>query len=169
MRYWFDTEFMEDGKTIELLSIGIVAQDGRTLYLEAAWAYHSRANAWVKANVISKLGADRNLVVSREKMQHALIEFVGEDPKPEFWAWYGAYDWVALCQIFGTMMDLPEGFPMYVRDVKQLCDMLGNSKLAEQPEHEKHHALNDALWTRDAWFHLMHAHDDALALSGARV
>jgi hypothetical protein len=29
MRYWLDTEFIEDGKTIDLISIGIVAEDGR--------------------------------------------------------------------------------------------------------------------------------------------
>lgn len=32
------------------------------------------------------------------------------------------YDWVVLCQLYGTMMDLPKGWPMYCRDVKQLCD-----------------------------------------------
>lgn len=32
MRYFFDTEFYEDGKTIDLVSIGIVAEDGRELY-----------------------------------------------------------------------------------------------------------------------------------------
>ena len=34
MRYFLDTEFIEDGKTIDLLSIGIVAEDGRELYLQ---------------------------------------------------------------------------------------------------------------------------------------
>lgn len=32
-RYYFDTEFLEDGRTIELISIGIVCDDGRELYL----------------------------------------------------------------------------------------------------------------------------------------
>lgn len=34
MKYWFDTEFIEDGKTIDLLSIGIVSEEGHTLYAE---------------------------------------------------------------------------------------------------------------------------------------
>jgi hypothetical protein len=34
MRYWLDTEFIEDGHTIDLISIGIVAEDGRELYAE---------------------------------------------------------------------------------------------------------------------------------------
>ena len=33
MRYFYDCEFIEDGTTIDLVSIGIVAQDGRELYL----------------------------------------------------------------------------------------------------------------------------------------
>lgn len=31
-RYDYDCEFLEDGKTIALISIGIVADDGRTYY-----------------------------------------------------------------------------------------------------------------------------------------
>ena len=42
------------------------------------------------------------------------------------------------------------GWPMYCRDVKQLCDMLGNPKLPEQKSQE-HNALQDAIWTGDAW------------------
>lgn len=56
MRYWFDTEFIEDGKTIDLLSIGIVAEDGRELYLEILEADWSKASDWVKANVLPALG-----------------------------------------------------------------------------------------------------------------
>lgn len=34
MRIWFDTEFIEDGKTIDLISIGLVRDDGSELYHE---------------------------------------------------------------------------------------------------------------------------------------
>jgi hypothetical protein len=61
-----------------------------------------------------------------------------------------SYDWVVLCQLFGTMMDLPKGWPMYCRDVKQLADSLGNPKLPDQKTAE-HHALSDAVWTQEAW------------------
>ena len=36
MKYFIDTEFVDDGKTIDLISIGIVAEDGRELYVESA-------------------------------------------------------------------------------------------------------------------------------------
>jgi hypothetical protein len=31
MKYWFDTEFIEDGNTIDLISIGIISDDERQL------------------------------------------------------------------------------------------------------------------------------------------
>jgi hypothetical protein len=70
--------------------------------------------------------------------------------KPEFWAYYADYDWVVLCQLFGTMMELPKGWPMYCRDIKQLADSLGNPKLPA-PGKDEHYALADARWNRLAW------------------
>jgi hypothetical protein len=147
MRIWFDTEFIEDGKTIDLLSIGMVRDDGATLYWEADWTDHSRASPWVQQNVIPHL-VGGSWAIGRDAMRESIIRFAGD--KPQFWAYYGAYDWVSLCQIYGTMMDLPKGWPMYCRDVKQLCDDLGNPKLPEQASTE-HHALSDAKWTRQAY------------------
>lgn len=149
MRYWFDTEFIDDGYTIDLISIGIVAEDGRELYLENSECDLYRASPWVRENVIPHLTAnalDRAAIAThaRNFMDH---ERYG---KPEVWAYYAAYDWVVFCQLFGTMMDLPIGWPMFCRDVMQLCDELGNPQLPKQTSTE-HHALADALWTREAW------------------
>ena len=168
MKYFFDTEFIEDGKTIDLLSIGIVAENGRELYLKNRDADFASADKWVIENVFPSLGVDLNsssLVmlsvgadtgrlpdsgwVDRKFIGKAIIAFVGAD-KPEFWAYYADYDWVVLCQLFGRMIDLPKGWPMYCRDVKQLCDSLGNPKLPEQTSKE-HHALEDARWTKQTY------------------
>lgn len=43
-------------------------------------------------------------------------------PEPDFYAYYADYDWVAFCWLFGNMMDLPNGFPIYCRDLKQYLD-----------------------------------------------
>lgn len=144
-RIWFDTEFIEDGRTIDLISIGMVRDDGATYYAECAEADLSRADDWVKANVIVHLrgGAKPRAVIARE-----IIEFAGA--KPEFWAYYADYDWVALCQLFGRMIDLPKGWPMFCRDLKQWAMDLGNPGLPEQDSAE-HHALADAQWNRQAW------------------
>ncbi len=145
MRYWFDTEFIEDGKTIDLISIGVVSEDGREYYAESLECDLSRASDWVKGNVLPHLNG---FAVPRARIASDLIGFMGA--KPEIWAYYADYDWVALCQLFGTMMDLPKDWPMYCRDVKQLCDSLGNPILAKQTSQE-HNALADAVWTKQAW------------------
>jgi hypothetical protein len=152
MRYWFDTEFIEDGKTIDLISIGIVSEDGREFYAQNSECDHSRASDWVKENVIAKLAPRKHDLLSLAAIRSGVLDFVGAT-KPEFWAYFADYDWVVLCQLFGTMMDLPKGWPMYCRDVKQLCDGLGNPDLPAQMEGE-HHALADARWTREAWNYL---------------
>lgn len=146
MKTWFDTEFIEDGKTIDLISIGLVREDGEELYLENEECDLSRASDWVRANVLPHLHG--GLRSRRRHIADFVKEFAGE--KPEFWGYYADYDWVVLCQLFGTMMDLPKGWPMYCRDIKQLCDSLGNPKLPEQGKGE-HHALADARWNRVAW------------------
>jgi len=151
MKIWFDTEFIEDGKTIDLISIGMVREDGKTLYLENHDCDFSNASEWVKANVMSKLGGIDGIRFKHE-IGPEIVKFAGN--KPEFWAYYADYDWVVLCQLFGTMMDLPKGWPMYCRDVKQLCDSVGNPTLKKQNDELAHNALSDAVWTKEAWEYL---------------
>jgi len=165
-RYWFDTEFMEDGKTIELISIGMVCDDGREFYAESLDAEYDHANEWVrdnvlphlwhrqsdksKANIWSRDGGKGGLLTDA-RIATGLIDFVADGARrPEFWAYYGDYDWVVLCQLYGRMIDLPNGWPMFAMDVKQYAVMLGNPDLPAQTATE-HHALEDARWTRDAW------------------
>lgn len=168
MKYFYDTEFIEDGKTIDLISIGVITAEGKEFYAESLDADLSRANDWVKENVITHLWSrqpdkkDANRwsrdggsggLMSRRNLATALTVFVAEnsdDEKPEFWGYYADYDHVVLCQLFGTMLDLPKSWPMYTRDIKQLCDALGNPKLPEQGKGE-HHALADARWNKLAY------------------
>lgn len=147
MKIWFDTEFIEDGKTIDLISIGVVSEDGGQIYMENGECDLSRASPWVRENVLPHLTGPSPLV-TRQYIADVLVDFCGD--APEFWGYYADYDWVVLCQLFGTMMDLPKGWPMYCRDVKQWADVLGNPKL---PKHQgtAHNAMDDAIWTRTAW------------------
>lgn len=182
MKYFLDNEFIEDGKTIDLISIGIFAEDGRTLYLQNSECHFANASDWVWRNVFPKLehfdlrgrrsceGVGTQTFSTRElykacrdpkcpwrpryQIRDDVIAFCNVEKfgKPEFWGYYADYDWVTLCQLFGTMIELPKGFPMYCRDVKQFCDDLGNPRLSEYPpDLPEHHALNDALWTRNAY------------------
>jgi hypothetical protein len=128
---------------------------------------YARANEWVRENVIAHLWSQQpdkregNLWVrdggrgglwSRQQLARELVTFCDPEQhgKPELWAYYADYDWVVLCQLFGRMIDLPQGWPMYCRDIKQFADMLGGPRLPEQGKGE-HHALADARWNRQAW------------------
>src|SRR5260221_89154 len=155
IKYFIDTEFIEDGITIELISIGIVAEDGREYYAQDKGCDLSRASQWVKDNVIAHL--DEQSWKVRSQIRRDILAFMDPEKygKPELWGYYSAYDHVAFCQLFGTMMDLPKGFPMYTRDIKQLCDSVGNPKLPEQGKDE-HNALADARWNKLAWVYLLH-------------
>ena len=150
-RYFFDTEFIERGSEypITLLSIGIVAQDGREFYAENVLADHRTANDWVKQNVIVHLFKDPACIMKPREIAAGILGFVGTD-KPEFWGYYCDYDWVVMCQLFGTMMDLPKGWPMYCRDLKQVLDENGNPRIAKQGVGE-HNALADARWNKSVW------------------
>jgi hypothetical protein len=137
----FDTEFIEDGRTIDLLSIGMVRADGATYYAEPAETDRSRASAWVAENVLPHLTGP---IKPREQIAAEVVQFAGE--RPEFWAYFADYDWVALCQLYGTMMDLPSGWPYYCRDLKQALDARG---LDIRQDDSIHNALDDARWVAD--------------------
>lgn len=148
MRYYLDTEFCEDGKTIDLISIGIVAEDGREYYAVSQEAQLNRVNPWVRANVLPHLppyGAPE--WKTRQQIRDDVRSLTAGDDAPEFWAYYADYDWVVFCQLFGTMKDLPNRFPMFCMDIKQLAVMKGNPSLPPQESNE-HDALADARWNK---------------------
>jgi len=146
MRYWFDTEFIEDGRTIDLISIGIVSEDGRTLYMENAECDLTKASGWVRKNVFPQL--NWTTTFPKIMIRNAMIQFLQQPT--EIWAYYSAYDWVAFCQLWGRMIDMPGWMPKNCFDVKQLAVSKGNPELPKQYTPE-HHALNDAIWTSRAW------------------
>jgi hypothetical protein len=150
MRYFVDAEFVEDGTTIMPISLALAAEDGRELYLEFEFD-EARANVhdFVRENVLPHLREDRRR--SREEARLLILAFVGDDPEPHFWGWYASYDWVLLCQVFGTMMELPPHFPYFIRDLMQVCEEQGvpRSELPRDPVNV-HDALADARWIREA-------------------
>lgn len=148
MKIWFDTEFIEDGKTIDLISIGMIREDGQMAYWESSECDHSKASDWVKENVLPHLvGVQHNRIT----IANEILEFAGINP--EFWAYFADYDWVALCQLYGTMMDLPAGWPMFCMDIQQVKHEKRVRELPAMTTTE-HNALNDAIWARDAYLFL---------------
>lgn len=184
MKYFIDTEFIEGfhkplfGKRrhhIDLISIGIVAEDGREYHAISSEYRYKDASDWVKENVIIPLyvstvhGDARNhenaelfhkyYGKSNRQIMFDVLDFTGcwrdslkwraKEPV-EMYGYYADYDWVLFCSLFGRMIDLPDGFPMYCRDLKQIMDEQGKSKEWKR-EHcpdpvGAHNALIDAKW-----------------------
>jgi hypothetical protein len=153
-RYFIDTEFYENGSTIDLISLGCVCSDGRTFYAVSQDADLSRVSHWVRQHVLPQLPPYGDKAwMHRESIARDFAIFVRPGALSEFWGYYADYDWVAICQMYGTMMGLPKHFPRYCMDLKQLSWLVGNPAHPPQPKDE-HHALADALWNRDLYAYL---------------
>jgi len=154
MRYWFDTEFYEDGQRIHPISFGMVCEDGRELYMEFRHDHLFNISAWVKDNVLLHLTWKNSDRLFPPDGADRLLEFVGDDDGPEFWAYFADYDWIFLCQMFGTMMDLPSHFPKFGMDIQQWWVQLGKphkSQVRPPKPSTEHHALADARWNYEYW------------------
>lgn len=195
IKYFLDTEFIEAfhkpllGKRrhfIDLISIGIVCEDGRE-YCAISNEYDPKdAGGWVIEHVIIPMyqqtvhGDARNHVnalnfhksfgKSNKQIAADIIDFchhrrlrpVGDKVNPAanayiyddpiFYGYYCDYDWVLFCSLFGRMIDLPKGYPMYCRDLKQRFDEEFKEPIKSHPDYpiqkDEHNALADAKWNK---------------------
>jgi 3'-5' exoribonuclease-like protein len=204
MRYFLDSEFSDTGRTIDLISIGIVSEDGRELYLQSCEFYTATVSPWVEEHVLPQLSlcphihnsnpsATADLFSHRthgqctfsepaqcitglrgvkitgghligahaacfwrthEQIRNEVRAFL-TDPT-ELWGWYAAYDFVALCQLFGTMMDLPTDWPHHIKEFQQIVDdrSISDDDLPKQ-EDGLHNALADAKHLKKLWGYLV--------------
>lgn len=174
---YYDTEFLEDGSTIDLISIGMITEDGAEYYAVNSEVDWSRVikHGWLMRNVVPNLplrnrvtyddwlngdGKHAHLPVPnlsllaldvtdtrvkpRQVIANEVRDFILAADHPWLWAWYGAYDHVVLCQLWGRMIDLPKGVPMWTSDLKQECERAGNPALPSLSGITEHNALDDA-------------------------
>jgi len=175
MRYTLDTEFDEragDGVAqIQLISVAVIAQDGRELYMENAgydWDQDG-IDPWLIANVRPHMRGGEYALTAEQMRERATAFFAG-DNQIEMWAYYADYDWVALCSIFGRMVDIKTfcpGMPKLCLDLKQAVLDAGipKSDLPEQ-DGDEHDALADCRWN---WQLLRLLDDRARAAGAARA
>lgn len=181
---------------IDMISVGIYREDGKSYHCLSNEYDPRDASEWVKENVLIQMykqgvhGDARNnwnaftfhkyYGKSNEQIKIEILEFFGcyrdqlfyRAPEGiEVYGYYADYDWVLLCSLFGRMIDLPKGFPMYCRDLKQMLDdcyiYLDNkyhdetrlqSWLIEVKNHpdypiqkNEHNAVADAKWNKDLY------------------
>ena len=163
-RIFFDTEFYENGETIELISIGLVRQrDLATLYRvnkdfnydvmvkEATKRNRRETIEFLDKNVFNNLGATTENTKTKFEIRDEIAEFVGN--KPDFWASCSAYDWVLICQLFGVMLELPKSWPHFCNDIAMLKNAVGKKEIDLTPMNrfrlkgKEHNALYDACET----------------------
>lgn len=161
---YMDWEFLEDGRTIAPISVGMVSEGGHHFYgiNQDAPLDRIARDPWLMANVVPSLPLavytdkwlewdhlhpDFPFVQSREDLAEGVRKFITQFASPQLWGYYSAYDHVCLAQLWGRMVDLPDGVPMYTGDLKQEAVRLGNPMLLEQLTGE-HNALEDARWNR---------------------
>lgn len=127
---------------------------------------HGKSNKEIATEVIEfcsteevVIGNPYDIIVRTRRTKH--------NKEIELYGYYSAYDHVVLSWLFGKMIDLPPGFPMYTRDLKQELDNLtkkesdidgidfnktleGIKKNPHYPKQENEHsALYDARFNRD--------------------
>lgn len=169
-RYFYDLEFEENGETIIPVSLAMVSDDGRELYiinreymqtyknLEGYYwkgKYRSEVTEWLADNVCEHITQEEidDFGVDYENWGSVIQGFISHEGRVtsrdsvELWAYFASYDHVALAQAFGRMIELPEPIPMFTHDLKQA---LGDRKVPFEPECE-HHALADARWNKRVW------------------
>jgi hypothetical protein len=125
--------------------------------------------------LLNKYGKTNKQIAEEIKEFCLEVPRIQEHGNPKFYAYYADYDWVAFCWLFGKMIDLPKGFPMYCIDLKQTIDYFENNiKLRKQndsiepnsiwntittykehpnyPKHtNEHNALADARWNLELY------------------
>ncbi|MFC7869668.1 hypothetical protein ACFUS2_00710 [[Kitasatospora] papulosa] len=178
MRIFYDTEFLDNGKTIDLISIGMVDEDGRELYAVSSEFDQAavRRHGWLMANVWPSLPIQRHegtrcascrpsgpghldldhpAVHPRAQIARMVQQFILGVPDPQLWAFYSAYDHVALAQLWGPMSNLPAGIPMQTDDLVTEAKRLGLTP-ADLPQQDTghHNAIADARHNRDMARHL---------------
>lgn len=151
MKIFFDTEFIENGPTAPIIpiSIGMVREDGEEYYAEFQGVPWHEAHEWVKDNVRPYLTGP---IKRKHTIVREILDFVGE--KPEFWAYFADYDWVILCQLFGTMVAKPADWPYFCLDIKQLMwhyNVTKDQIEVVTSDLQQHHALSDAIWNSRAY------------------
>ncbi|HEY2299327.1 MAG TPA: polyadenylate-specific 3'-exoribonuclease AS [Jatrophihabitans sp.] len=151
-RYFYDCEFIEDGSTIDLVSIGMVDEAGREFYAVSTEFDPSRAIDWVRTNVLDKLPSPGDPAWrSRAQIRDGLLAFLTETGEAiELWAWMAAYDHIALVQLWGDMRALPRAIPRFTHELRQKWEDAGNPPLPVAPPNQ-HDALADARHNLARW------------------
>ena len=171
MRVFLDSEFTGLVSGAELISIGLISQDGRTFYAELNDYDAKNINDWLRENVITHLRftefrsnprldlEHHAMKTSRFDVSNALSEWLAQWDKVEIWGDCIAYDWVLFCGLFGGAMKIPSNVYYIPFDIATLFYVRGIDPDISRVEYAgaseaKHNALHDAKIIRSCYLRL---------------
>lgn len=170
MKIYFDTEFTGLHQFTTLVSIGLVAENGRTFYAEFTDYDKSSIDSWLQENVIDKLylpkdqtgliteGASVSIRGDKHLITNHLTQWLNSfDEQLEMWSDCLAYDWVIFCQLWGGAFGIPKCVYYIPFDLSTLLKIKGidpdisREDFAEtyqtlERRGAKHNAKHNALW-----------------------
>jgi hypothetical protein len=76
-------------------------------------------STWILTEKLSKNTAQARKI--NQEIAKEINDFCS-GPNVQFYSYFGSYDWVAFCWLFGKMINLPKHLPRYCRDLKQILD-----------------------------------------------
>ena len=134
---FFDCEFTGLHQNTTLISIGFIAEGGRTFYAEFNDYDESQVDDWIRDNVIANLlfeappkGQEEHYCATRtignpigdnlykscsielrgdtKKIKEELILWLDQFRNVEIWSDCLSYDWMLFCNLFGHAMKIPD-------------------------------------------------------------
>ena len=132
MNIYFDTEFCGLQKNTELISIGLISEDGKEFYGEFASINTELIDDWILENVLmntTKYGEvnETDIVVNesdyhfgtKEEIRDQLKEWLSQFDEVQLISDVCHYDMVLFIDIFGSAFDLPENVSPVCYDINQ--------------------------------------------------
>ena len=162
MKVFFDTEFTGLHQNTTLISIGLIAEDGRTFYAELTDYDKDQVDEWIQKNVIDNLtihqarknyyrvtDTEEIYLGDKEKIRRKLTEWLEQFDQVEMWSDCLSYDWMLFNQLFGHAFNIPKNVYYIPFDICVLFKLKGIDPDINREEFagfngKKHNALHDA-------------------------
>lgn len=178
MKVFFDSEFTGLKKDSDLISIGLVSENGEGLYIEFNDYRTELVDEWIMENVISNL-LHKNLNQLDDICENAIYlkgdrktatslilnwfnTISSKDEQIEIWSDCLSYDWVLFNDLFGGALSIPEKIYYIPFDICTLFKLKGidpdinrENFVGIKNTENKHNALHDAMVIKMCYDKLM--------------
>ncbi len=135
MHLFLDTEFTGLHQYTTLISLALVADDGRSFYAELTDFNTTQLTDWHRQHVLPSLFLEQEGIQtttthtlakgSKATITQALRIWLADYERMEVWADVLMYDWVLFCELFGGALHLPSNIYFIPFDFATLLHLQG--------------------------------------------